>query len=351
MVVDVGESGESQRVAGPDLRAQRPDIGLGGAVAPFVLGLGVDHEAVGAVGDRLGAEVGLTDRIGAVDVLPCAHLQAVRVQALHELGGELGPVVARAVGALDEQRAHPGGVGLGDDRGDVAAVGLAQVPDPHALPVEGGAARRAGTRGAECAREPGALGRGRVKRVAHHVDRPVGARVVPVAEQHHDVPRVRAAGDARHQAQRRVTQARTRRGAADASAAGAGKGHDHPRLQAAAREQQRSAGRYLMRIAAAPGGGHATGARDPGRGEACPGRGLGAARCPLAVRGRGAGGGRAARVGGRGRARRGAEAAQQQPEDCRGQEAGPLVHACTRHDPSALENPCPGSAAIDFTAL
>ena len=53
MVGDVREGGEPERVGGADLRAQVGDVGLGRRVVAFVLGLGVDHQAVGAVGDRL----------------------------------------------------------------------------------------------------------------------------------------------------------------------------------------------------------------------------------------------------------------------------------------------------------
>ncbi len=48
VVGDVREGGEAQRVGRPDLRAQVGDVGLRGGVVAFVLGLGVDHEAVGA---------------------------------------------------------------------------------------------------------------------------------------------------------------------------------------------------------------------------------------------------------------------------------------------------------------
>ena len=46
-------------------------------------------------------------------------LDQVGMQFRHQLGGELAPVVARAVRALDEQRAHAGGMGTRGDR-DIA---------------------------------------------------------------------------------------------------------------------------------------------------------------------------------------------------------------------------------------
>ncbi len=90
VVADVREGGEPQRVVGPDLGAQVVDVGLRGGVVAFVLGLGVDHQAVGAVGHRLGAEFGLAGRVGAVDVLPGAHFQAVGVQFGHQLRRRTG---------------------------------------------------------------------------------------------------------------------------------------------------------------------------------------------------------------------------------------------------------------------
>ena len=195
MVVDIRERRQPEWVGGPDLGAQVGDVGLRGAVAPFVFALGVDHQAVGPVGDRLGAEVRLAGGVRPVDELPRAHFQAVRVQLGDQFGAELAPVVARPVGALHEQRRHVGRVRLGDDRGEVAAVGGAHVPDPHALAFEGRARGRGGGRSGDDLRR-----RGWVQRVAHDRDRPVGARVARMAEQHHDVPGVGLGGDGQHEA-------------------------------------------------------------------------------------------------------------------------------------------------------
>ena len=90
VVGDVGEGGEAQRVVGAHFGAQVGDVGLRGGVVAFVLGLGVDHQAVGAVGHGLGAEFGLAGRVGAVDVLPGARLQAVGVQFGHQLRRRTG---------------------------------------------------------------------------------------------------------------------------------------------------------------------------------------------------------------------------------------------------------------------
>ena len=122
VVADVRERGEPQRVGAADLRPQVGEVGLGGGVAPFVLGLGVDHQAVGAVGHGLRSERCLARRVAPVHVLPGAHFQPCGVQFGHELWRELAPVVRRAVGALDEQRGHAGRVGLFGDRGDAALV-------------------------------------------------------------------------------------------------------------------------------------------------------------------------------------------------------------------------------------
>ena len=48
VVVDVGEAGEADRVVGPDPGAQAAQVGLGRGVPALVVGLGVDHQAVGA---------------------------------------------------------------------------------------------------------------------------------------------------------------------------------------------------------------------------------------------------------------------------------------------------------------
>jgi len=122
---------------------------------------------------------------------------------------------------------------LAGDHGDAAAVGLAQVPDPHSLAFERGAGGRdVGRR----RRDFGGDGGGRVQRVGVDVDRTVGARVAPAAEQHHDVARVRVLRDDRQQAGARASrdgpaQMRGWRYAADVSARGFGERHDHARLQ------------------------------------------------------------------------------------------------------------------------
>ena len=57
-----GKPGERDRIAGADQAPQPLHVRLRGDVAALVLGLGVDHQAVGAVVDGLGAEIGLPDR-------------------------------------------------------------------------------------------------------------------------------------------------------------------------------------------------------------------------------------------------------------------------------------------------
>ncbi len=91
VVGDVGEGRERQRVARADLRAQVGEVGLGRRVVAFVLGLGVDHEAVGAVGDGLCAERRLAARVAPVDVLPRADLDAGGVQGRRRVRVRTGP--------------------------------------------------------------------------------------------------------------------------------------------------------------------------------------------------------------------------------------------------------------------
>ena len=80
MVVHIREAGEGERVVGADRGAQLREVDVGGGVFAFVLGLGVDHQAVGAVGDRLGADPRLGRGRVAVDELPGADLEPAVVQ-------------------------------------------------------------------------------------------------------------------------------------------------------------------------------------------------------------------------------------------------------------------------------
>ena len=246
----------------------------------FVLGLGVDHQAVGAVGDRLRAERRLAGRVGAVHVLPGAHFQPVGVQFRDELRRELAPVVARAVGALDEHASHARRVRLGDDRGDVPPLDLLtyqiHMPWPSKAPAADGADRAP-------ARSASATGGCSAWR--DDVDRAVGARVAPAAQQHHDAPGVRAASGPSRAAPRVVlAQVRGGRARADrARPATRGKPIAIPALQAHALRRSSGAVRgHLVRVgaAAAPRGMQLTlvmrtlvtcGARVPRRGAACAG--------------------------------------------------------------------------------
>ena len=156
----------------------------------------------------------------------------------------------------------PAGVRAGDDRRQAAAVGLAQVPDPHPLAVERGSAHGA--------RAPGRGGRSfprrrRVQRVVEDVDRTEGTRVAGARDQHHDAARMRAARDRDDQAERRLAQARARRVAADAGAVCSREHDDHARSEAGTLQLQGPVGRDLMRVRVAPFGGHAADARDPHR--------------------------------------------------------------------------------------
>ena len=73
------------------------------------------------------------------------------MERFDQAGAELAPVVA-AVARLHVERADPGAVGAGDDAGDAAALGAVDVPDPHALTVEG---RRPGGGAVVCPAPPG----------------------------------------------------------------------------------------------------------------------------------------------------------------------------------------------------
>ena len=185
------------------------------------------------------------------------------MQFRHQLRRELAPVVGRAVGALYVQRAHVRGMGLGDDRGDAPSARFAHVPDPHSLARE---RRPRRPRRRRPARTPWRR-RGRVKRGAEHVDRPVGAGVAGAAQQHHDLPGVRLLGDRHDQARAGGVQPPARRSRADARAGGARKRHDHPRLQALALHQQGPVRGHLMRVGAASRGRHAADPHDADRGD------------------------------------------------------------------------------------
>ena len=142
--------------------------------------------------------------VAAVDVLPGARPSARRRAVRRPAGRELAPVVARAVGALDEQRRDAGRVGLGDDRrrslppSDVLTY---QIHMPW--PSNARARWRAGLidRGVIFARR-------RVQRVVEDRDRAVRARCSGRLEQHHDPPRVRARRHRHDQAQAGLAQPR-----------------------------------------------------------------------------------------------------------------------------------------------
>ncbi len=141
VVVDVGEAGEGDREGFADARPQGADVEVGGGVLAFVVALGVDHQAVGALLHRGGADAGLGDGRVAVDELPGADVEPATVQRLHQAGRELAPGAA-AVAGLDVDGADAEALGAGDDRRDAAALGVVDVPDPHALTVEGRVAQR-----------------------------------------------------------------------------------------------------------------------------------------------------------------------------------------------------------------
>ena len=102
VVVDVGERRQPDRIRGSDGGPQGGDVLLRLRVAALVAALGVDDEAVGARRHGARALRRLAERIGAVDELPRAHVEAVRVQRLDQRRVELRPRVVRAVRALDE---------------------------------------------------------------------------------------------------------------------------------------------------------------------------------------------------------------------------------------------------------
>ena len=81
-----GNEREPDRVRRPDRGPQREHVLLGGGVLALVLRLGVDHEAVGAVGDRVRAQAGLGERVVAVDELPRAGADALACRAATSAG-------------------------------------------------------------------------------------------------------------------------------------------------------------------------------------------------------------------------------------------------------------------------
>ncbi len=220
MVVHVREGRQAQGIAGTDRGPQVGNVGLSRSVASFVFGLGVDHQAVGSAGHSARAQFRLTRGIGAVYVLPRTRPQPVGVQRRHQFWAELAPVVRGPVGALDEQRGHSRRVSLGDDRREIAAVGLTHIPDPHALSIERGAA---GCRDHRCGGR-----RGGVQRIAHHLDRAVGVGVAAVAQQDHDAPRMGAAGYVHHHPRARAGEMAGGGIAGDASVPAVRERHLHP---------------------------------------------------------------------------------------------------------------------------
>ncbi len=83
-----------------------------------------------------------------------------------------------------------------------------------------------------------------------------------VAQQHHDVARVRRARHRQHEPRARLAQVRDRRAAHDAPAGRAREGDHRSAGQSVARDQQRAARGDLMGVGAAPGLRHAADARD-----------------------------------------------------------------------------------------
>ncbi len=131
MEIDVREAGQRDREVPADQASELADIGLGLDVLALVLALGVDQQAVGTVLDGGRSELGLGHGMVAIHVLPGAHPQPGGMQGGDERTVELRPRGA-AVAALDLQRGDPVVLGLGDDRGQVAAVRARELPDPHA---------------------------------------------------------------------------------------------------------------------------------------------------------------------------------------------------------------------------
>ena len=90
----------------------------------------VDDETPRSGTYRAGARGRLPDRMGAVHVLPSAHVEPVGVQCRYEPVAELGPWL-HAIGGLDDQRFNSGRARVGRNRRQVAPIRTAHVPDPH----------------------------------------------------------------------------------------------------------------------------------------------------------------------------------------------------------------------------
>ncbi len=344
MVGDVREGGQREREGGADLGAQVADVGLRRGVAAFVLGLGVDHEAVRAVRDRLGAERGLAGGVRPVDVLPGAHFQAGGMERLDEFGGELAPVVAGAVRALDEHGRDAGGVRLRDDRRQRAAAGSAHVPDPHALAFERAGAdptRRDGR---------GRLGDRWMQCVGVDVDRAVGAGVAAPAEQDLDVAGVGRLRNRGHEPERGLAQPRCGGPRVDRGARLLREADHHPRLQPDALDEHGAVGRDLAWVGGAVRGRRAGDARDAhGRDVGAAAAVSRAARFGLAARGRGAARGRerrqrAAQEGQRDRTQRSRRRGHSSPRASfrRDHETLPLVGHGRVGSSSDSQPPAPG---------
>ena len=154
---------------------------------------------------------GLAERIGAVDELPGADAQPARVQSRDELRRELLPDVRR-VGALDVDRRHARRARARGDRVEVAAIGLRQLPDPHAV-----AAHR---RRAACRRRWRTAGRGARRADDDDVAR-VGAPAGAIADGHGDAAERGAGRHARRPAgaRRGAASSPARRAASETSRA------------------------------------------------------------------------------------------------------------------------------------
>lgn len=135
MEIDVREAGERERIGRTRQRAQLLYVALGLDILALVLSFGIDHQAIGAVLDRLIGGPGLADRVVATDELPPAYAQAGAMQGRNQAPAELRPVTG-PVTALDLQGADPVAPRARDDRRNVAAVRLRDVPDPHSASDE-----------------------------------------------------------------------------------------------------------------------------------------------------------------------------------------------------------------------
>src|SRR5205823_11912013 len=93
VVVDVRQPRQRDGEARADQLAQARGVALRLPELALVVALGVDHQAVGAVVDGVGADLRLAQRIAPVYVLPGAHAQAVCVQRRDERAVELRPRV------------------------------------------------------------------------------------------------------------------------------------------------------------------------------------------------------------------------------------------------------------------